>query len=71
MHLTLQITQIVVTVLLIAAILVQQKGAGLGSAFGGESQVYRSRRGVEKILFIATIVLAVIFAVNAIAVFLI
>lgn len=46
---------------LIAAILLQSRGAGLGATFGGESSVYRSRRGVEKRLFQFTIVLAVLF----------
>lgn len=59
--------QIVASILLIGAILLQQKGAGLGSAFGGTSQVYRTKRGLEKTLFIATIVLAIIFAILAIA----
>ena len=57
--------QIAVSVLLVAAILLQQKGVGLGSAFGGSGQVYRSKRGIEKGLFIFTIVLAVIFAATA------
>jgi len=59
------ITQIIIAVLLIGAILLQQRGAGLGGAFGGEGALYRSKRGVEKILLIATIVLAVIFALNS------
>ena len=46
---------------MIAAILLQSRGAGLGATFGGESSVYRSRRGVEKRLFQFTIVLAVLF----------
>lgn len=59
--------QIVVSILLIAAILLQQKGGGLGAAFGGDGQVYRSRRGIEKSLFIATIVLAALFIGMALA----
>ncbi len=59
--------QIVISVLLIGAILLQQKGGGLGSAFGGDGQVYRSRRGIEKILFIVTIILAVLFIGGALA----
>lgn len=55
--------QIVFAVLLIAVILLQSKGAGLGQAWGGGGEFYRSKRGVEKILFRATIVLAVIFFV--------
>ena len=46
---------------LIAAILLQSRGAGLGATFGGESSAYRSRRGVEKTLFQFTIVLAGLF----------
>jgi len=46
---------------LIAAILLQSRGAGLGATFGGESSVYRSRRGVEKRLYQFTIILAILF----------
>lgn len=55
------IIQLVVSVLLIASILLQQKGAGLSEAFGGDSVVYQTRRGFEKLLFWGTIVLAVLF----------
>jgi preprotein translocase subunit SecG len=48
---------------LIASILLQSRGAGLGATFGGESSVYRSRRGVEKTLFQFTIALAVLFVI--------
>lgn len=57
----LNIAQIVVSVLLVAAILLQSRGTGLGSTFGGEGNVYRTKRGVEKILFRSTIVFAVVF----------
>lgn len=61
------IAQIIISLLLIAIILIQQKGSGLGSAFGGESgNLYSTKRGVEKILFYATIVLAVAFLAIAI-----
>ena len=50
---------------LIAAILLQSRGAGLGATFGGESSVYRSRRGVEKRLFQFTIALAALFVIVA------
>jgi len=50
----------------VIAILMQQRGSGLGMAFGGEGNVYRSRRGIEKILFVATIVVAVLFCLTAI-----
>lgn len=57
----LQIAQIVVSILLIIVILLQNRGAGLGSAFGGTGGVYLTKRGLEKKLYTATIVLAVIF----------
>lgn len=60
------ITQIIFAAMLIAAILIQQRGTGLGSTFGGEGQVYRSKRGAERLLFMATIVLSILFAANAI-----
>ena len=57
----IKIAQVVVSVLLIVAILLQNRGAGLGSAFGGSGGVYLTKRGLEKKLFIATIILAVLF----------
>jgi preprotein translocase subunit SecG len=57
----LALAEILVCIGLIAAILLQSRGAGLGATFGGESSVYRSRRGVEKTLFQFTIVLAILF----------
>ena len=57
----LNIVQIISAVLMVIAILLQQRGAGLGGIFGGESGVYRTKRGAEKIIFISTIVLAAIF----------
>ena len=59
--------QIVLSVLLIICILLQQTGASMGGAFGGDnfSAAYHTRRGSEKFLFYATIVLAVLFALAA------
>ena len=54
---------VLVSIGLIASVLLQARGAGLGSTFGGDSSVYRSRRGVEKRLFQFTIALAVLFVV--------
>ena len=59
--------QIIFAILLTASILLQHRGTSLGGAFGGEGNVYRSRRGAEKFLFYATIVLAVVFVSLAIA----
>lgn len=60
--------QIILSVLLVAAILMQRTGAQVGGAFGGSdnfSSAFHTRRGFEKILFNATIVIAVLFAVSA------
>jgi preprotein translocase subunit SecG len=59
--------QIVLSILLIGAILLQRTGASLGGAFGADnfSSGFHTRRGLEKTLFYATIVLAVLFALSA------
>ena len=62
----LPIIQIVLSVLLVTAILLQQRGTGLGATFGGEGAVFRTKRGLEKGLFYATIGLSVLFFVTAI-----
>jgi preprotein translocase subunit SecG len=67
MKTTIYILQIVVAVLFITLVLVQQKGSGLGMAFGGSSAIYRTKRGAEKIIFRATIVLAVFFLAISLA----
>jgi protein translocase SecG subunit len=53
--------QIVVSVLLTISILLQNRGAGLSASFGGDFGGYYTKRGMEKFLFGASIVLAVIF----------
>lgn len=63
----LNIAQIAVSVLLVTAILLQSRGTGLGASFGGEGNVYRTKRGVEKVLFRSTIAFAVIFLGLALA----
>ena len=57
----LAIGQILVSIALIIAILLQARGVGLSGTFGGDSAVYRSRRGVERRLWQFTIVLLVLF----------
>ena len=62
----IDIVQIVSAIALIIVIVLQNRGAGLGAAFGGgEGNVYRTRRSAEKVLFQLTIILAVIFFVTA------
>ena len=63
----IQIIQIISAVFLIILILIQNRGAGLGSAFGGESTVYRTKRGAEKGIFIATIIIAIVFLGTSLA----
>jgi len=55
------IIQIVLSILLVITILLQQKGAGVGGIFGGSSNIYSTKRGVDKVLFYATIVIACLF----------
>ena len=57
------IAQTILAVALVASILLQQRGTGLGGAFGGEVTAYRSRRGIERTLFRLTILLAVLFVI--------
>lgn len=58
--------QIVVSVVLVVAILIQQSGAGLGGALGGgDESFHHSRRGFEKFLFYLSIVCGVLFALSA------
>jgi preprotein translocase subunit SecG len=66
----LAVGQIVVSIGLMFSILLQARGAGLSSAFGGDSSVYHSRRGIEKTLYRFTVVLTAVFVVFSIAAFL-
>lgn len=54
--------QLIVAVALCLAILLQSRGSGLGGTFGGDSAVYRSRRGIERRLWQFTIVLIILFS---------
>ena len=65
----LALGQILVSIGLVIAILLQARGAGLSSAFGGDSSVYRSRRGIEKTLFQFTLILGALFVIFSMATF--
>ena len=67
MNTILAVGQILVSIGLMASILLQARGAGLSATFGGDSAVYRSRRGIERRLFQFTILLTAIFVIFAIA----
>ncbi len=60
------IVQMVLSVALILAIMLQVRGGGLGGIFGQADSVYRTKRGVEKTLFQLTIVLVVLFVIISI-----
>ena len=63
MQIAVQIIQIILSITIIVLVLLQVKGGGLGSIFGGDGGVYRTRRGIEKRIYQFTILLAIIFFV--------
>ncbi len=67
MRFALTTIQLCSAVLLTISILLQNRGTGLSAAFGGEGNVYRTKRGVEKALFIGTIILAILFFSSSLA----
>jgi preprotein translocase subunit SecG len=56
-----QVIQIIIALALMISILLQARGAGLGSVFGGTGTVFKTRRGIEKLLFNMTVFFAVFF----------
>lgn len=67
MHTILKYFHVVVAVLLILAIMVQQRSSGLSATFGGSGPIQVKKRGAEKVLFNATIVLGVLFVLSSLA----
>lgn len=63
----LTIFQVVVSILLVLTILIQEKGVGLSATFGGGGEFYKSKRGIDNILFIVTVVLSSFFVLTSIA----
>lgn len=60
----LSIAQVIISIVLIILILLQERSSGLSGVLGGtETGAYQTRRGIEKIIFVATVVLVVAFAV--------
>jgi preprotein translocase subunit SecG len=66
-NLILQIITVGSSILLIITILLQQRGASLGAGFGSSGELYTTRRGLDKNLFEASVVLAVIFVLSILA----
>lgn len=60
------IVQITIAILLIVTVMLQSRGTDAGIAFGGGSESFRSKRGLEKFLFYSTIILSILFASNSI-----
>ncbi len=65
-----EIIQIAISILLVLFILIQSKGTGLYSGVGSSIGFYRSRRGLEKAVFILTITFTVILVLNSVAIIL-
>ena len=65
MKVVISLIQIILGILLILVIIIQQKGSGIGTAFGGDLSFYRTKRGAEKLLFYATIVIACLFILTS------
>lgn len=61
------VLMIVVSLVLMATVLLQNRSSGAGSIFGQQTTVFRTRRGLERILYRATIVLGVVFVITAMA----
>ena len=69
--LTLGIAQIIISIALVACVLLQQRGGGIGVVGGLQTQFYGTRRGLEKIIFWLTIILGILFIALAVISFII
>jgi len=65
---TLSVLQIVVCVLLVISVLLQNRAEGLGKMFGGGGEIFRTKRGMEKFLYIFTIVLIVVLVISSLVI---
>jgi preprotein translocase subunit SecG len=70
MLLTLKICQVIISVLLILMILIQAKGSGLSYGIKSSFSMYRSLRGVERLVFITTFIVCFLLVVNSLAILL-
>lgn len=57
----ISVLQIILALLLMVVILLQQKGSGLGAAFGGSSNIYSTKRGLDAVLHKGTIIISILF----------
>ena len=58
--------QLIISLFLMVTILLQARGTGLGSAWGGGGESYRSKRGLERVLMASTVILTALFLITAI-----
>lgn len=65
MHNAILIIEIILGISLVGLIILQSKGTGLGSTFGGDMGFYGTKRGAEKMLFILTIIVSALFLITA------
>jgi len=63
----INIAQIILAVSIVALILLQAQGTGLGATWGGGGETYHTKRGVEKVIFYLTIVCVILFVVFSLA----
>ncbi len=68
MQTTLLLVQSILSALIIVAILLQSSGTGFGATWSGGGETFHTRRGLEKVLFYATIVLTVLFALTSLSI---
>lgn len=66
--LIVKVLQLILVVLVVPLILIQSKGKGLAAGIGNSIGAYRSRRGLEKAIFIFTIILSVLVVVNSLVI---
>ena len=63
----LNVVQIIVSIVVILVVLLQSRGSGFSATFSSDTSIYRTRRGVERTLFHATIGLAILFVLTSVA----
>lgn len=71
MQTTFLAIQVLLAILITVAILLQSQGSGLGSTWGGGGETYHTKRGVEKVIFYATIIMITLFVIVSVASFLV
>ena len=67
MNVPLSIAQIILSILITGAILLQAQGSGLGTTWAGGGETYHTKRGLERVLFIFTIIAILLFAALSLA----